>query len=83
MTGETVAQVLLYARRCAFEAIDITGGAPEMNPELYRLIAEAAEIVPRVMLRSNLTALNANRPAQLIAHLASHRVAVYASFPSP
>ena len=57
MDAETVGQVVEYAARGGFNTVDITGGAPEMNPNLGRLITRAAPLVTRVMLRANLTAL--------------------------
>lgn len=38
MDPETVKAVIAYAERCRFEVIDITGGAPELNPNLEVLL---------------------------------------------
>ena len=81
MDADTLEEVVAYARRSRFETIDITGGAPELNPHLVDLIVKISTLTPRIMLRSNLSALQANM-LRLIEPLKSHRVVIVASFPS-
>jgi len=50
-------QVADYAVRGGFQSADVTGGAPEMVPGIDHLLTRLAAAVPRVMLRSNLTAI--------------------------
>lgn len=57
MDRETMDQVADYAERGGFQSADVTGGAPEMVPEIDHLLTRLAEAAPRVMLRSNLTAI--------------------------
>ena len=82
MDLETVDQVVSYAKRSGFETIDITGGAPELNPNLVVLIKRLAPFAPRIMVRSNLTALNDGKRAYLMDLFKAYRVAIVASFPS-
>jgi len=82
MTRETMLEVLAYARRCHFDVIDITGGAPELNPHVAELAEQAARIAPRVMFRSNLSALNRSKRVALMQVLATNHIVVVASFPS-
>jgi radical SAM/Cys-rich protein len=82
MTKATIDQVIAYAGRSGFSVADITGGAPELNPNLTGLIAGLSSQVPRIMIRSNLTALSEDGRSSLIAFLKDHRVVVVASFPS-
>lgn len=82
MTAETAAEVVAYAERGGFDVIDITGGAPELNPNLPYLIENLARLAPKIMLRSNLSALKSKKGTGLIELLISHRVTVLASFPS-
>ncbi len=82
MSGETVDQVVALAQRFPFEIIDITGGAPEMNPNLVDMIERLSGITPRLMLRSNLTALANVERDQLIELCKERRVVIVASFPS-
>jgi radical SAM/Cys-rich protein len=79
MSAETVGQVIEYAKQCSFGAIDITGGAPELNPNTERLITHLAPLTGRIMLRSNLTAEEANR---LMDVCREHRVVIIASLPA-
>ena len=82
MRKETVDQVVDLAQRFYFEAIDITGGAPEMNPHLIDMIARLSLQSPRLMLRSNLTALAGEERDHLIDLCQQNRVVIVASFPS-
>ena len=81
MDAATLEEVVAYARRSHFETIDITGGAPELNPHLADLIKKISPLAPRIMLRSNLSALKA-KMRRLLESLKSHRVVIVASFPS-
>jgi radical SAM/Cys-rich protein len=82
MDAETVGQVLHLARKFQFQCIDITGGAPEMNPHLADLLTGLSPLAPRLMLRSNLTAM-ADDPQNLLINLCKElRVVIVASFPS-
>ena len=82
MRSETVNEVIAYAQRSHFDTIDITGGAPELNPNLVTLIEKLSPLAPRIMLRSNLTALNVATRKHLMDILKEYRVVVVASFPS-
>ena len=81
MDAATIDHVVAYARRSHFEIIDITGGAPELNPHLTDLLDKVSPLANRVMLRSNLSALRAHMH-RLLEPLRSHRVVIVASFPS-
>jgi radical SAM/Cys-rich protein len=81
MDTETVDAVVEYAARCGFETIDITGGAPELNPNLSYLIEKISPYASRVMLRTNLSVMK-DKIHALGDLLQSHRVILIASFPS-
>ncbi len=55
MSWETMALVLDSARDAGAELIDITGGAPEMNPNFRRFVAAARAQGHEVIVRTNLT----------------------------
>ena len=82
MSKETVDQVVAMAKRFPFEVIDITGGAPELNPNLAGMIERLAPLTSRLMLRSNLTALAQGKRDHLIDLCKKHRVVIVVSFPS-
>lgn len=81
MSLETVNAAVGCAEKWGFETIDITGGAPELNPHLPHLIEKISPCAQRIMLRSNLSALN-TRFDDLADMLKSRRVVIVASFPS-
>ncbi|MBU0768257.1 MAG: arsenosugar biosynthesis radical SAM protein ArsS [Proteobacteria bacterium] len=74
--------VISYAQRGGFEIIDITGGAPELNFNIETLIEGVSDVVPRMMLRSNLSVLNDGKRDHLMKFLSEKRVLIVASFPS-
>jgi len=81
MDLETVEEVVKYAERNDFETIDITGGAPELNPNLGYLIEKISPFASRIMLRSNLSVMK-DKLGDLVDLLKSYHVAIVASFPS-
>jgi len=81
MDFHTIRAVVAYARSRHFKTIDITGGAPELNSHLVDLIADISPYAQRIMLRSNLLALD-DKMNQLIDPLKSRRVVIVASFPA-
>ena len=82
MTHETVQEVIGFARRGKFQVVDITGGAPELNPHLPLLVKEISPSIPRIMLRSNLTSLTDRKQESLMPLLKTYGVVIIASFPS-
>ena len=73
--------VLAFLRNSDVRTLDITGGAPELNPHFRYLVTEARQLGVRVMDRCNLTILNEPGQADLAAFLAAHQVEVVASLP--
>jgi len=82
MNSETANQIVAYAKRCSFEAIDITGGAPELNHNLSGLIERLSSLAPRIIIRSNLSALNDGKRDHLFGLFKEYGVVIVASFPS-
>ncbi len=82
MGRKTIEEVVDYAKRARFPVVDITGGAPEMNPNLGYLIETIAPVAPRLMLRANLTALAQENTDYLLGLCTVYRVVIVASFPS-
>jgi radical SAM/Cys-rich protein len=61
--------------------VDLTGGAPELNPHFRRLVAEAHGLGRQVIDRCNLTILFEPGQDDLPEFLAAHGVAITASLP--
>jgi radical SAM/Cys-rich protein len=81
MTGEVVDTVLAFIARRRIKTLDITGGAPELNPYFRRLVREARRLSVKVMDRCNLTILEQPGQEDLAEFLAAHGVEVVASMP--
>jgi radical SAM/Cys-rich protein len=82
MDATTVGEVADYVARSSFSVVDITGGAPEMNPHLVTLIERVGPQVGRVMVRTNLTLLTRPAYRPLVDIFREHGVALVASLPS-
>jgi radical SAM/Cys-rich protein len=82
MTEDTARQVIELLGRHDIGTLDITGGAPELNPQFRFLVDEAAKLGRRVIDRCNLTVLMLPSQDGLIGYLAERRVEISASLPS-
>jgi radical SAM/Cys-rich protein len=82
MNEKTASEVIRLAERFRFETIDITGGAPEMNPHIKMLVSKLAPLTDTLILRSNLTAIAAENQKGLLELLAGNRITLIASLPS-
>jgi len=81
MTRETVDQVLDYVRVSGVDTLDITGGAPELNPHFRFLVQQARALGVRVIDRCNLTILRESGQEDLATFLAQQGVEITASMP--
>jgi radical SAM/Cys-rich protein len=81
MSAHTVDEVLSFLRLSRVPTLDITGGAPELNPNFRYLVREAAALGVHVMDRCNLTILEEPGQEHLAEFLALHRVEIIASLP--
>jgi radical SAM/Cys-rich protein len=82
MSTETVEAVIACAKRIRFETIDITGGAPELLPQLPYLVERLAQLTSRLIVRSNLTALARPEYSALPDLYRCHQVVIVASLPA-
>ncbi len=81
MDRETVEQVLAFIDASGVKTLDLTGGAPEMNPHFRYLVREARKRGVHVMDRCNLTVLALEDQTGLAQFLAEQQVEVIASMP--
>lgn len=81
MSKETMEACLAVVRDHGIGTIDITGGAPEMNPHYEWLLREAAATGAKVMTRSNLVILEDPAYAHLPELWAELGITVIASLP--
>ena len=81
MSARTAGQVLGYLAASGATTLDITGGAPELNPNFVALVRGARDQGARVIDRCNLTVLYQPGQEGLARFLADHRVEIVASLP--
>ena len=81
MSRETAGQCLELLERESIPTLDITGGAPELNPQFRFLVEGARARGCRVIDRCNLTVLLLPSQADLVDFLAGHEVEIVASLP--
>jgi radical SAM/Cys-rich protein len=81
MDGGTVDLVVEVLKRRGIAKLDITGGAPELNPHFHRLVRAACGIGVHVMDRCNLTILEQPGQEDLAEFLSAHEVEIVASMP--
>jgi len=81
MSKETVQTVLDYLTAQQIKTLDLTGGAPEMNPHFRFLVQQASAMGVRVIDRCNLTILEEEGYENMASFLADHSVEVVASLP--
>jgi radical SAM/Cys-rich protein len=81
MPREIINDVLAFLQASHISKIDITGGAPELNPHFRDLVRAARNLGVHVMDRCNLTILEQPGQEDLAQFLADHQVEVIASMP--
>ena len=81
MSGETVDSLIAFIEKCGAKTVDLTGGAPELNPHFRRIVRWARNRGLRVIDRCNLTILSEPGQEDLADFLAALGVEVVASLP--
>ena len=83
MTRETMLQCLEVIKNTEAHTLDLTGGAPEMNPDFRWFVEEAAKVgIKDFIVRSNLTIIRANKKYHdLPEFFKKHNVHVVSSMP--
>lgn len=82
MTKETMQQCLDAIKDTSIKTVDLTGGAPEMNPDFRWFVEELTAIGKEVIVRCNLTIILANpKYNDLPEFFKKHKVNVVSSLP--
>lgn len=82
MTRKVMDDCLEVVRNSSISTVDLTGGAPEMNPEFLWFVEELSKLDVEIIVRSNLTILNSNK--KYFNHpkfFKEHNVTVVSSMP--
>ncbi len=83
MTKETMSQCLELIKNSGVHTLDLTGGAPEMNPNFRWFVEEASKLgIQDFIVRSNLTIIKANKKYHdLPLFFKEHNIHVVSSMP--
>lgn len=81
MDRENIEIVLSFMLAQNIKTLDLTGGAPELNPYFRELVSRARDMGVHVIDRCNLTILSEPGQGDLAEFLAAHDVEVVASMP--
>ena len=81
MTEETASRIIEWLEDTQIPNVDITGGAPELNPHFRRIVASARRKGRHVMVRCNLTVVYEPGQEDLIDFYRENRVELICSLP--
>jgi radical SAM/Cys-rich protein len=81
MDVATMDEVVAFLAQSGVRTLDVTGGAPELNPHFRDLVIRARALGVHVIDRCNLTVLEQPGQEDLADFLAAHAVEVVASLP--
>ena len=81
MTWETMENILAWAETAGITAVDITGGAPEINPRFRRFVESLQALGAQVTSRCNLTVLLESGQEDLAKWYAERKIRLVCSLP--
>jgi len=82
MTKETMQQCINVLKDADIKTVDLTGGAPEMNPNFRWFVEEISALGKHIIVRCNLTIILANKKYNdLPQFFKKHKVEVVSSLP--
>lgn len=83
MTRETMLEILNVIKQTGAHTLDLTGGAPEMNPDFKWFVEEASKVgIKDFIVRSNLTIIRANKKYyDLPEFFKKHNIHIVSSMP--
>ena len=82
MTRQIMHQCLEVIEKYNFNTVDITGGAPEMNPNFRWFVEECTKINKKIIVRCNLTIMENEKDfGDLPVFFKQHQVEVVSSLP--
>jgi len=81
MTWKTMQIIVRKAKDAHVGTVDITGGAPELNPDIKRFITELKKNGHRILFRTNITAFLDEGFKDIPAFLKANGIEIIASLP--
>jgi radical SAM/Cys-rich protein len=82
MRRETMEGVVAAAKRLRFASVDITGGSPERVPGIGYLVRSLVALTPKLIVRTNLVALEEGAGPELVELYRELGVVLVASLPA-
>ncbi len=82
MTRETMEKILILLKTSSSHTVDLTGGAPEMNPNFRWFVEQLTSLNKKVIVRCNLTIILANKSYNdLPEFYKKHQIHIVSSLP--
>ena len=81
MTKETMQLCIDVLKQSEIPTVDLTGGAPELNPSFKWFVDEIKKLDRHVIVRSNLTILEESGFHDFSEFMANHKVEIVSSLP--
>lgn len=81
MTWETMQKILNWAKDANIKSVDLTGGAPEMNPHFRQFIEAFQAQGAQIISRCNLTILTEPGYEDMAQWYADHKIRLVSSLP--
>ncbi len=82
MSRETMVLILQVLKTSSAHTVDLTGGAPEMNPNFRWFVEELSKLGKKIIVRCNLTIILANKKySDLPQFFKAHNIHVVSSLP--
>lgn len=82
MTRETMQLCLEAIVKSTAHTVDLTGGAPEMNPDFRWFVEELSKLGKKIIVRCNLTIIVANKKYyDLPEFFKKHKIEIFSSLP--
>lgn len=81
MSRKVVERILDFLRKNRIKTLDITGGAPELNPDFDYFVESARPLVEELIVRSNLTVLFEKGKGHLPGFFRLHKARLICSLP--
>ena len=81
ISKDTIDDVVKFLSKNKVKVLDITGGAPELNPNFEYLLEQTSELVQEIIVRSNLTVICEPGLADIIKVYKKYKVHLVGSLP--
>ncbi len=81
MTRETIDRIVSFLEQSDVQTVDLTGGAPELNPDFRAFVERIREQGRRVMVRCNLTVIFEPGQEDLPEFYRTHEIELVCSLP--